>query len=74
MKQSEKLSEKLKPAEEPHDIETLFHAMKIASDGRKDTIFMDRLISSVRKNPVCNITDVSFSILNDLGLLKLPME
>ena len=74
MKQSEKSSEKLKPFEEPYDIETVFCALKIASDGRKEMIFMDRLLNYIRANPNSNLSDASFEILKSLRLLNLPVE
>lgn len=56
--------------ENPYDIETVFESMSIASYEDKELLFMDQFISSLRKNPDGDITEINFRILDKLNLLK----
>jgi hypothetical protein len=70
-KQSKKFSRKSEPLENPYDIETVFHSMKIASDNHKEMLFMDRLIGSIRANPNVDLTEISYNILKTMGIIKI---
>ena len=53
--------------ENPYDIETVFESLSAASDSNMELLYMDRLIYVLRSDPECDITDVSYKILKELG-------
>lgn len=53
--------------ENPYDIETVFEALSAASDSNMELLYMDRLLYVLRSDPACDITDVSYKILKELG-------
>jgi hypothetical protein len=57
--------------ENPYDLETLFEALSTASEKNKELIFVDQLITLLRLDPQADITNISFSILRDLEIIKL---
>jgi hypothetical protein len=57
--------------ENPYDIETLFESLSIASSNDKELIYMDRLISTLRLDPLGDITTINYKILKELQLIKL---
>jgi hypothetical protein len=58
--------------ENPYELETMFESLSIASYNDKELIFMDRLISELRLNPTSDLTDISYKILQELNLIKIP--
>lgn len=62
--------EKLVFLENPYDVEVVFESLSVASDADMELIFMDMLINRLRDTKDCDITDISFRILQDLKLLK----
>lgn len=57
--------------ENPYDIETLFESLSIASASDKELIYMDRLVSTIRLDPLGDITTINYKILKELDLIKL---
>lgn len=58
--------------ENPYDIENIFEALSIASKNDKELIYIDRLIATLRLDPLGEITTINYRILKDLDLIKLP--
>lgn len=52
--------------ENPYDVETIFESLSVASDHDMELLYMDRLINSLRINPECDVTHISYLILKDL--------
>jgi hypothetical protein len=59
--------------ENPYELETMFESLSVASYNDKELIFMDRFISELRSNPSADLTAISYRILRDLNLIKIPM-
>ena len=59
--------------ENPYELETMFESLSVASYNDKELIFMDRFISELRSNPSSDLTAISYRILRDLNLIKIPM-
>ena len=57
--------------ENPYDIETILESITIASRSGKEIIFLDRLITGMRKTPDSDMTKLSYDILSDLQLIQL---
>lgn len=57
--------------ESPYDIETIFESLSIASYNDKELIYMDRLIATIRLDPLGDLTNINYKILKDLNLLNL---
>lgn len=60
--------------ENPYDLEVFFESLSIASRNEKELIYMDRLITSIRLEPFGDLTTINYRILQDLGLIKLPIN
>jgi hypothetical protein len=59
--------------ENPYELETMFESLSVASYNDKELIFMDRFISELRSNPSADLTAISYRILRDLNLIKIPL-
>lgn len=57
--------------ENPYDMQCVLEGLKIAEDGNKQLLYVDRLLATMRLDPDADIVNVSYRILNDLNLLKL---
>ncbi len=60
--------------ENPYDLENVFESLSIASRHDKELLYMDRLIATLRLDPLGDITNINYNILRDLELLKLQTE
>lgn len=52
--------------ENPYDVETILESFSVAADYDMELLYMDRLINSLRMNPDCDVTNISYLILKDL--------
>jgi hypothetical protein len=57
--------------ENPYDLETFFESLNIASNHEKELLYIDRFIAALRSNPAGDITTINYTILKDLGIIKL---
>jgi hypothetical protein len=57
--------------ENPYDLETFFESLNIASNNEKELLYIDRFIAALRSNPTGDITAINYTILKDLGIIKL---
>lgn len=75
--QEKSIKQKAIPArifkENPYDLETIFESLSIASTNEKELIYVDRLIHSLRNNPMGDLTEMNYKILLELNLIKLPI-
>jgi hypothetical protein len=60
--------------ENPYDLENIFESLNIASKHNKELLYMDRLIATLRLDPLGDITNINYNILRDLEILKLQRE
>jgi hypothetical protein len=56
--------------ENPYDLEAVFESLRIASKEKKELLFLDRLLSTIRLNPDADIINVNYRLLHDLNLMK----
>ena len=57
--------------EDPYDLETLVDSINVAAAEGKEYLFLDMLVSSLRKQPQEDITELSFNTLRHLKLITL---
>lgn len=57
--------------ESPYDIETIFESLSIASKNDKELLYIDRLIATIRLDPLGDLTEINYNILKDLSLIEL---
>lgn len=57
--------------ESPYDIETIFESLSIASQNNKELLYIDRLVSTLRLDPLGDLTQINYGILKDLKLIDL---
>lgn len=57
--------------ENPHDVETVFVAMKVAEREEKQMIFMDMFIAHLRMDQLADITNICYMILRQMGLMDI---
>jgi hypothetical protein len=55
--------------ESPYDIEIIFESLSIASSKEKELLYIDRLISTLRLDPLGDLTNINYNILKDLNLI-----
>lgn len=58
--------------ENPYDLENIFESLSIASKNDKELLYVDRLIATLRLDPLGEITTINYKILKDLDLIKTP--
>ena len=56
--------------ENPHDIETIFESLSIASDMDMEFIYVDMLIHNLRSDGDCDLVDLSYKIIEKLKKIK----
>lgn len=56
--------------ENPHDIETVFESLSIASDMDMELLYMDMLIHNLRTCEDCDLVDLSYKIIEKLKKIK----
>lgn len=56
--------------ENVYDLETFFESLSIASDHDKELLFVDLVLSTIRLDPHCDLTDVFHKTLKKLDILK----
>lgn len=64
------MSHKIRFLENPYDLETCFESLNIASKGNKELIYLDQLLARIRLDPTVDITELNYTILSELDLLK----
>jgi hypothetical protein len=57
--------------ENPYDVESVFESLEIAGRYEKELIYMDRLIANLRIDSDCDLINLNFKILSDLGLITI---
>ena len=57
-------------SQNPHDIETFFESLKIASQADEEIFFIDNLVSKLRKKPKSDLADLSYQVLTELELIQ----
>lgn len=60
--------------ENPYDLETILESMSIASDSDKTLLFLDKLIATIRLDPLVEISTLSYKILQELSIMKLQKK
>lgn len=55
--------------ESPYDIEIIFESLSIASSKEKELLYIDRLISTLRMDPLGDLTNINYTILKNLNLI-----
>lgn len=58
--------------ENPYDLENIFESLSIASRNDKELLYVDRLIATIRLDPLGDITAINYKILKDLDLINIP--
>ena len=57
--------------ESPYDIETIFESLSIASNQNKELLYVDRLVATLRLDPLGDLTEINYKILKDLELITI---
>lgn len=57
--------------ENPYDIETIFEGIEIAKQTGQELIYMDRLVATLRFDPMGDLTNINFKILSDMELIRV---
>jgi hypothetical protein len=60
--------------ESPYDIEIIFESLSIASSKEKELLYIDRLISTLRMDPLGDLTNINYNILKDLNLIDHDLK
>lgn len=58
--------------ENPYDLENIFESLSIASRNDKELLYVDRLITTIRLDPLGDIAAINYKILKDLDLITIP--
>lgn len=57
--------------ENPYDIETIFEGIEISRRTGQELIYMDRLVATLRLDPMGDLTNINFKILSDMNLIAV---